>query len=670
MKTKEEDNKEKILSEVSKLITEGNARIQEEDKGIVLLGKTGAGKSTLTYLLAQQPLKATLDKATGNIIINAVTPLENIKISHDAVSGTQIPNKYTTNGITLWDCPGFNDTAGIAQEIANAFYIRKLFDATKNLKFILVISEASLGNKAIDFIAIVDQFTKSFTDIRPLQNSVSLVITQAKAKKEVHHIKTVIENLSEQNLSIEANTKEMLQFLLKSVHIFHEPAEGEVLTNSTLFKTINDSMSYIEKKDGLANVTISPKSLMYAKDLLEAAHINVNKIVNIIVTAASEANKCIMSDNNNIFINSYDTIKDWLPASIQYIDVPMAPKPTAYFIELDQLHALRTAFKAFENMPQGNNKSYEAIPGFFKALEIFEMFAEKAETKQKMQAYAHVFSQQLEYIKVFSALCNTPVTYHNSINDMAQKCMSTINDALTEKIKMIQLDHSHIKIEYYEQAIKYFEVRPLECTDITAEAYSHIGRIYQSRSNVNKALLNYMETIKLNPKSYPIYEKIGNILLNQEYYMEAMKYFKVINDSSRVLQCFDKLNSIWRNVDNAQIKIDKGDYCISIGRYEKAIKCYQEAFSLTSNLDLKTTIYEKIGNILKNQGDKGQQFIDKANNKDFYNLNEINKEMIGQLENRVRMLLTEDDKQIESNDIIDYDCEVSVIGSTNVTDSV
>ena len=116
----QEDDKEKIIHEIYRLIGEGNARIQEEaEKAILILGKTGAGKSTLTYLLAQQQLKAKLDDNTGNMMVEAEKQLGDIKISHNAVSETKIPNKYQSgNNVVLWDCPGFNDTGGVAQEIA------------------------------------------------------------------------------------------------------------------------------------------------------------------------------------------------------------------------------------------------------------------------------------------------------------------------------------------------------------------------------------------------------------------------------------------------------------------------------------------------------------------------------------------------------------------------
>lgn len=58
------------------------------------------------------------------------------KIGHESVSMTTIPNKWLSKeefdecltDIIYWDCPGFEDTKGPFQDIANAFYVKRLFE--------------------------------------------------------------------------------------------------------------------------------------------------------------------------------------------------------------------------------------------------------------------------------------------------------------------------------------------------------------------------------------------------------------------------------------------------------------------------------------------------------------------------------------------------------------
>jgi tetratricopeptide (TPR) repeat protein len=619
MKIKDEIT-EATLHEVSKLIIEGNARIYTEDKGILLIGKTGAGKSTLTYLLAGQELKAILDRDTGNMIIDAVSPLENIRISHDATSGTQVPNKYMISGAAVWDCPGFNDTAGIPQEIANNFYLRRLFDTTAQLKFILAISEASLGNKALDFITIVDQFTKGFTDIQPLKNSVSLVVTHVHPAKEVKHIKTTIQKLIRQNTTIDASTAEMLQFLLKSVHIFKQPFEEGILSKCNIFKSINDSLEYVTRKDILANIPISSKAMVYADGLLDIAYINIHKIINIIVAAIGESNKGIKGDVESIFINSANNIRELIPASIQHIDWTPHYKLGAYFIEVDQTFALQTAFKTIKN-----NQDINAIADvFLKVLETFEEFATTERARHSVQEYSHVLKQQIEYIKFFSQLCKKSVLKQVDIELVVGACSVTIDIALIEKVKDLKLASDHKDIAYYEQAMKYFYLSPDDCIERKAEAYHHIGRLYNDKHNTNNALLNYIQSIKLNPSLYSAYDKIGELLCDKKDYRDALVYFKAVNNLTKTLSCFNELIKL--NPTDLNLQVEKGNYCSSIGRYDKAIGCYQAAFSLTQDPVFKANMYRKIAGALQQKGELAGEYSARAEHNNFYNLKEIKTE--------------------------------------------
>jgi len=42
--------------------------------------------------------------------------------------------------IVYWDCPGFEDTKGVEQDIANGFFIKEIFDNSERVKILLVTS--------------------------------------------------------------------------------------------------------------------------------------------------------------------------------------------------------------------------------------------------------------------------------------------------------------------------------------------------------------------------------------------------------------------------------------------------------------------------------------------------------------------------------------------------
>ncbi len=225
-----------VLKEISALVTEGNDRINHvAENGILLLGKTGSGKSTLAHVLAGRKLQAIFDDEIGEVILDTLDPIKGIKIihggaivrqpdaseiriGHSPLSETTIPNKITighnsafettipnkckVQDALVWDCPGFKDTAGIAQEIANGFYIKKLFQNTKQLKFVLVVSEASFSDKSLDFIDIANQFARMFKDIEVVKGSVALVVTHASPGKKVEHIKNLIHRIITQKYAL------------------------------------------------------------------------------------------------------------------------------------------------------------------------------------------------------------------------------------------------------------------------------------------------------------------------------------------------------------------------------------------------------------------------------------------------------------------------------------
>lgn len=117
-------NKEK-LNQILNLIKESDKILLESiDKSIVIIGRTGSGKSTLVnYLVNINNLIVEVNEngdhvfALGNISNNIA------KIGHTLTSETSLPNKiinFATNEV-FWDCPGFGDTKGVLSDVLNAY---------------------------------------------------------------------------------------------------------------------------------------------------------------------------------------------------------------------------------------------------------------------------------------------------------------------------------------------------------------------------------------------------------------------------------------------------------------------------------------------------------------------------------------------------------------------
>lgn len=114
---------------------------------MIILGNTGAGKSTLVNYLVGCPLRSFQDpKISLEELFDATNPVA--KIGHGAVSLTRFPETFTCpeSGLTYSDCPGFFDNRGAEFDIANMYAIARMVSVAKSVKgFIVVVNYHSLN---------------------------------------------------------------------------------------------------------------------------------------------------------------------------------------------------------------------------------------------------------------------------------------------------------------------------------------------------------------------------------------------------------------------------------------------------------------------------------------------------------------------------------------------
>jgi hypothetical protein len=578
---KEKIIKEKALHEIYELIENGNARINARinepvEKAALILGKIESSKSALTHLLAEKQLN---------------TKLENI---------------------SLWGCYGFDDAGGVAQEIANAFYIKKLFETTKELKFVLVVADSS------DIATTVEQFVRMFKDVTILQNSVSLVITQTSLNKSIEDIKKDIENIINENESIQQTAKQMLGFLLSSVHIFYQQAgEDQVDQETSILEAINDSTKYIETSSNLANIVISNKSSEFAEELFEITKSNLDQSIKTIASAIQSKIKQTIDSTNSFSKNLFTTsgVKSLLKGEIFSTN-----KQNLDNLDLDQICSFQVAFDRLLLATYANmNKAFDDFR--YNISNILKIF-------QQCYSYDHSelnqclseFIQQIEYTKVLKIVCENKAIDLSSFADRFQTCKSLLDKAAETGFRSISLRDS-ADIDYYQKAIQYLEkYNTSECTKIKAEAYCHIAELQYKDSKFQSAMVSYFKAASLEHSTY---EKIGDLLVSKKLYQEAIKCFKVVNNYIKVLKCFKELIKL--NAEDADVRFQEGDYLFSVGLSEKAIKCYHAAFSLTRDLDFKAKIWNKIADVnsSRNSALDSHAIKQKASNKDFYNQPEI-----------------------------------------------
>ena len=225
-------------------------RINEDLKlikqnSVLVLGKTGSGKSTLINFLIGNKLEAYEDDDGFKKIRIIENPSNkcDLEIGSEIISETSIPNKCEdlNNDIVYWDFPTFKNNIVLEQEIFNNFYT-KIFPNISNAIILIVVAEKDILEWNLkEFNEIITQVAKTFKEnILDLRQRFNLVISFATSQINKIKVKKILENfLKQQSLSKEK--KLIIEILLEkddSILLFPFPDKIEKITNFNSRKSI------------------------------------------------------------------------------------------------------------------------------------------------------------------------------------------------------------------------------------------------------------------------------------------------------------------------------------------------------------------------------------------------------------------------------------------------
>lgn len=176
------ENTLKFVNEVR-----GKLKVTKNSNLVLVIGRTGVGKSTLVHCIAGDlsKLESVVPSNTNSKVLQIRDNLDPDagKITLSTESRTFIPEIIDDEEQNKFcDSPGFQDTRNETVEIATAFLIKSVIESAKTIKFVLVenyesVTKSHDRNNFDELLTRTMQLLKNFTQF---ENSVSLVVTKVR----------------------------------------------------------------------------------------------------------------------------------------------------------------------------------------------------------------------------------------------------------------------------------------------------------------------------------------------------------------------------------------------------------------------------------------------------------------------------------------------------------
>jgi ABC-type lipoprotein export system ATPase subunit len=155
---------EDLLSQAS-----NNLKIAKDKEIIIVLGKTGAGKSTLISYLQGYNFELVLNKQTGDYNIKKLltekSPANSPKRGHGTHSCTLLPELYPiSSDLYICDTAGFGESRGLTKDMFTYLAIQMAIQSAKSVKAVIaVVEECQLTTeKGAAFKSIVQTMSSMF----------------------------------------------------------------------------------------------------------------------------------------------------------------------------------------------------------------------------------------------------------------------------------------------------------------------------------------------------------------------------------------------------------------------------------------------------------------------------------------------------------------------------
>ena len=224
------------IGECLKLLDQGIPLVNSpSDFSVLLLGSSGSGKTSLLNYLSGRLLIGTESSQGKPIIAIEDQSDQKYPIRNDPTLLTLFPQVWRDGNINYWDFPGFEKNQSIGTQIAHSYFMKRIFDLSKNIKIVLVIEEhINEDAKCVEIVNLFKKLIELIPDKLKLFSVTSIIITKCSSN---------IDLINYKNLYIEKikNFEEIKQFML---NIFNSPEKFCIFSTPAL----NEHLSLDFKK--------------------------------------------------------------------------------------------------------------------------------------------------------------------------------------------------------------------------------------------------------------------------------------------------------------------------------------------------------------------------------------------------------------------------------------
>ncbi len=246
----------------------------------ILIGATGTGKSTVYKYVQGTPLVGV--KKFGIIQIEEKNKTSNREIS-DVSSCTRY-TRLSQNG-QIFDCPGFNNTAGPIQDIVSAYSLRKLFEVTTKCRLILVTSEEDVeATHSLPFMDSIRQMGEMFDYKKDIKDYLSLIITRVGVRTIADYRAKFAYIKDNKDYDLSSFQKDILEYLhtpTSKIALFKRPVrEGLIkLTDNLVTENLLINGTEYMKKSHVG-ITITDRTKLHISNIVKSINNDLFNLFN------------------------------------------------------------------------------------------------------------------------------------------------------------------------------------------------------------------------------------------------------------------------------------------------------------------------------------------------------------------------------------------------------